>query len=739
MWLNHGRLLAAEQDNRTRVWHLIDTLSGAEKTAAEQAVAGTGEDVLRFLRTREYPGKAQADRMAIAQLLPTAGPALRAAAQAALGGTPADAHEFLRRGRYVAMEQDERVRVAQVMAAGGPEVKAAAQVALAGPRSYVTYFLQVAQHEAAQRDAEQAAHVAAVRRLVANAAASAATARADAAEAARVAAIARNAASEAAGHATRAADYARQAAEYATQANQSAEAARQSAEQAARSAATARAAAAAAHNSASAAARSATQAAASAALAVSDAKRAYSHASQAAVAAYNAGKDADAAAAAAHEAAGIAARMQQAQERARRQAQDDSFENLKCLLPNLSPRCQMVRSGLNDVLENPLKCAYPANANHPGCLVLGEVVEILKRAVEVVKQSAQVALAGVQLVLAVCGLVPGFGEPCDLADAAISALTGDMVGAGLGLASMVPFLGWAAGGAKIADKLRDLKRLIDGAGEACRRGSSFVPGTPVLLADGSTRPIERIRVGDRVLAADPDADATVARRVTATISRGGPKYLVDLTVDTDGTAGRSTATVTATGNHPFWAPDVRAWVSAMDLRAGQLLRSAAGSWVQVEAVRHRTVTSRVHNLTVADLHTYFVAAGAASALVHNDPPCLPIPNATRLDAAEQATAGRLLNDRSFTGGGLRESQDTAYDYVDDYGRTYDAVGRPEAYQHWDEPVFMESLRHHVERKQGLDFTVLDLTGASSAQLDVIFRYIDSLPPALQRKIKIVGD
>lgn len=34
--------------------------------------------------------------------------------------------------------------------------------------------------------------------------------------------------------------------------------------------------------------------------------------------------------------------------------------------------------------------------------------------------------------------------------------------------------------------------------------NSFVPGTGVLMADGTTKPIKDVRVGDQVLSADPE-------------------------------------------------------------------------------------------------------------------------------------------------------------------------------------------------------------------------------------------
>jgi hypothetical protein len=50
-------------------------------------------------------------------------------------------------------------------------------------------------------------------------------------------------------------------------------------------------------------------------------------------------------------------------------------------------------------------------------------------------------LDGIQTALDVAGLVPGVGEVADLANAGISALRGDYVGAGLSLVSMIPGVG----------------------------------------------------------------------------------------------------------------------------------------------------------------------------------------------------------------------------------------------------------------------------------------------------------
>jgi hypothetical protein len=149
-------------------------------------------------------------------------------------------------------------------------------------------------------------------------------------------------------------------------------------------------------------------------------------------------------------------------------------------------------------------------------------------------------------------------------------------------------------------------------------GNSFTPDTKVLMADGSTKKIKDVDIGDKVLATDPETGETKAETVTAEIKGKGLKHLVKITVDIDGKKGTKTASVTATDGHPFWVPELGEWVDAVDLKAGEWLRTGAGTHVQVTSVERWTVTSAtVHNLTVSDLHTYYVLAGATSVLVHN--------------------------------------------------------------------------------------------------------------------------
>ncbi|MFH8795565.1 polymorphic toxin-type HINT domain-containing protein [Streptomyces sp. NPDC017941] len=166
------------------------------------------------------------------------------------------------------------------------------------------------------------------------------------------------------------------------------------------------------------------------------------------------------------------------------------------------------------------------------------------------------------------------------------------------------------------DKKAD--KLEDAAAKSCEDvTNSFTPDTRVVMADGSTKAVRDVDVGDKVLATDPRTGKTKVRTVTAEIKGKGAKHLVKVTIDTDGKKGSRTASVTATDGHPFWVPELDEWIEAKDLRPGQWLRNSAGTYVQIAAVARWTRSATVYNLTVADVHTYYVLAGATPVLVHN--------------------------------------------------------------------------------------------------------------------------
>ncbi|WP_271218108.1 RHS repeat-associated core domain-containing protein [Streptosporangium carneum] len=152
-------------------------------------------------------------------------------------------------------------------------------------------------------------------------------------------------------------------------------------------------------------------------------------------------------------------------------------------------------------------------------------------------------------------------------------------------------------------------------------GNSFVPGTRVLMADGTRKPIEEVRVGDQVIAADPESGQVAAKPVTHLIVGDGEKHLIRVVVGPiDGSTGKI-GDVAATDGHPFWVVNLHRWVTASELLPGMVLRTGAGTYVQITALKKWTAHQRVYNLTVDGIHTYHVAAGGQTVLVHNANPC----------------------------------------------------------------------------------------------------------------------
>jgi len=77
------------------------------------------------------------------------------------------------------------------------------------------------------------------------------------------------------------------------------------------------------------------------------------------------------------------------------------------------------------------------------------------------------------------------------------------------------------------------------------------------MADGTTKPIEDVELGDWVWTGDPETGETSPRQVVDLIVGDGEKHLVDIEI------GRET--LTSTEGHPFWVDDQGRWVDAGEL------------------------------------------------------------------------------------------------------------------------------------------------------------------------------
>ncbi|MCK2240646.1 MULTISPECIES: polymorphic toxin-type HINT domain-containing protein [unclassified Crossiella] len=163
----------------------------------------------------------------------------------------------------------------------------------------------------------------------------------------------------------------------------------------------------------------------------------------------------------------------------------------------------------------------------------------------------------------------------------------------------------------------DVTRILDDQkrqrnAEPCR-DNSFTAAA-VVMSDGARRPINRVQVGEAVLATDPETGATEAQPVTDVIIGQGAKKLVTIDLaDRDGRIG----SLEATEGHPFWVEGLGRWVEAKGLQPNARLRLPDGHYVTVTATHPWVADREVYNLTVSGPHTYYAASGDFAVLVHN--------------------------------------------------------------------------------------------------------------------------
>lgn len=133
----------------------------------------------------------------------------------------------------------------------------------------------------------------------------------------------------------------------------------------------------------------------------------------------------------------------------------------------------------------------------------------------------------------------------------------------------------------------------------------FVAGTMIATVSGLVA-IENIRVGDRVMATDPETGETAAKTVLETYIREA-ETLIHICV-----GGEELIT---TETHPFYVKG-RGFVDAEELRQGDELLDINGNVTVIESIEiEKAEPTKVYNFQVEDFHTYHV--GENGILVHN--------------------------------------------------------------------------------------------------------------------------
>ncbi|MET8149111.1 RHS repeat-associated core domain-containing protein [Actinoplanes sp. NPDC049668] len=139
---------------------------------------------------------------------------------------------------------------------------------------------------------------------------------------------------------------------------------------------------------------------------------------------------------------------------------------------------------------------------------------------------------------------------------------------------------------------------------------SFSGETRVLMEGGTSRAIEDLKPGDKVIARDPRTGKATPRQVSVVWSH--EDEMSELRLDS--------GTIVTTEDHPFWSLTEGRWNRADELDLGELILTADGQGEPVRGLDTAKRPGTAVNLTVDDLHTYYVLVGDVPVLVHNAAP-----------------------------------------------------------------------------------------------------------------------
>ena len=186
----------------------------------------------------------------------------------------------------------------------------------------------------------------------------------------------------------------------------------------------------------------------------------------------------------------------------------------------------------------------------------------------------------------------------------------------------------------LGPEARGAAHELEGVDRSLAHTCCFVAGTLVDTEQG-LRPIEAIKVGDKVWARDVATGETALKAVTNLIRR---ENRVIWKVALAGLGGESQSFET-TDDHPWWIAG-HGWVHTKDLAPGMAVITRDGKGMIVAAVAKTDRTDATYNLTIADFETYFV--GEKRVLVHN----------CKVNLASEKRTNHILNGDETGGGHL---------------------------------------------------------------------------------------
>ncbi len=145
----------------------------------------------------------------------------------------------------------------------------------------------------------------------------------------------------------------------------------------------------------------------------------------------------------------------------------------------------------------------------------------------------------------------------------------------------------------------DKKSKNSGCVSSCGSGGCFVSGTPILMANNKTKPIEQIKAGDIILAYDIENGKAVKDRVKKTFIHDADSYLI---INNE---------LKVTDNHPVFSNGK--WVAVGSLKRGDTILNKMGEYQEIKTIQLVKANVKVYNFEVNPYHTYI----ANGYVVHN--------------------------------------------------------------------------------------------------------------------------
>lgn len=138
--------------------------------------------------------------------------------------------------------------------------------------------------------------------------------------------------------------------------------------------------------------------------------------------------------------------------------------------------------------------------------------------------------------------------------------------------------------------------------------NSFTGDTKVTMAGGPAKAISKVKVGDLVLATDPQTGVTKAEPVVQLIRHSGTHAMVLVSL-ADGSV------LDSTSGHPIWDATTGIFTKASGLRVGDSVETTNGKLLRITGLKTFSANLTAYNLQIGNIHTYY--AGDTPVLVHN--------------------------------------------------------------------------------------------------------------------------